>query len=168
MTNNTSNRNDSDRSAGDQSTEPLWDPCPPGTLSGEGVKRVRQRRIRRGLGLAVVLIAVATPLIPSPEDASDVRPALNSVTANTDQENSDSFEVNNGEPNYGGIVCSRVRQQVADYRSGKLDPQTRSKMETHVKQCVLCSDLLALRTESSSIMHLIAINHSMAGWRESF
>lgn len=164
MTNKTSNRNDSDRSAGDQSTEPLWNPCPPGTLSREGVKRVRQRRTRRGLGLAVVLIAVATPLIPSAEDASDVGPAPNSVTANTDRKNPDSFEVNHGEPNYGGIVCSRVRQQAADYRSGKLDPQTRSKMEAHVKQCVLCSDLLAQRTESSSIMNLIAYNHSMAGW----
>jgi hypothetical protein len=154
-----------------------WAPCPPGTLSKEGAKRIRHRRMRRGLGVAVVAIAITTPLIPMADTDSNASGSKDASVSNVAVSNlavsnvaGDGSGKNNpsNQPNYGGIVCSRVRQQVADYRSGKLDTETRSKMESHVKQCVLCRHLLVQKSDAASITHLIAMDQSLAGWDQSF
>jgi hypothetical protein len=47
------------------------------------------------------------------------------------------------EPNYGGVTCTVVRENAAGYKAGLLEHAMCEKMEEHVGQCVICSDLLS-------------------------
>ena len=99
-----------------------WIPCPPGKLVKlAGQERVRQRRqflVRAGSAVGVLALATGAGWF-----------AFRGRGMPT-------------EPDFGGIVCSRVRELAPQYMMGKLDPTVTQQIKTHLEQCVACRTLL--------------------------
>jgi hypothetical protein len=99
-----------------------WIPCPPGKLAKlAGQECVRQRRhflVRVGSVAGVVAVAAGAGWF-----------AFRGRGMTT-------------EPNFGGIVCSRVRELAPQYMMGQLDPAVSQQIKTHLEQCVACRTLL--------------------------
>ena len=81
-----------------------WNDCKPGTLAQFAVReqsRIRVRRIRQTVGIASVAVVAVFVLMT-------VLPHIGTLL----------------EPNYGGIVCSKVKASATSYLAGTLDQDT--------------------------------------------
>ena len=112
--------------------EDVWQPCPPGALPQFAhTHRAQSRRhvllkLASMSGVALLLAAVGLVLVRN--DAS--------------------------EPNFGGITCSEVRRQAADYRAGHLNADLSSKISIHLEQCAECQTRWKMMMQSQvSIRH---------------
>lgn len=103
-------------SAKNRSTED-WKPCPPGSLVGfAGHERTRQRRrfLAKASGVAAVLLLVGSAVV------LNWRPARLA------------------EPNFGGITCTEVRANAAQYMAGRLEADLAQQISLHLEQCPHC------------------------------
>lgn len=103
-----------------------WEQCKPGSLVGYAARdksRKRRRTITKVIGIASAFMVVFFASIALLQTAS---------TGN--------------EPNYGGIVCSKVMHNSNFYLAGTLDKDTNSKIEQHLKLCPKCrSEMIILK-----------------------
>jgi hypothetical protein len=100
------------------SSQDVWQECEPGTLGRYAVRaqsRILVRRITKGVGIATLCLM-----------------AVFAWTAYGPQINAGA------EPNYGGIVCSKVKSDSKSYLAGTLDPNTNAKIDLHLKHCPRC------------------------------
>ncbi|HQU47266.1 MAG TPA: zf-HC2 domain-containing protein [Pirellulales bacterium] len=99
-----------------------WQPCPPGLLGGM-VQKARRRRRHEVLnrGLAAALLVVLT-----------VWGGVFVASRHQGQ----------GEFDFGGITCSRVRALMPEYMAGKLDVPTSESIRQHLAQCPDCGQLM--------------------------
>jgi len=95
-----------------------WEECKPGSLVRYATReqsRIRRRRMTKVIGVgAVCLVAVFTTI-------ALMQPVSTGL-----------------EPNYGGIVCSKVMSNSKSYLAGTLDKDTNSRIELHLKTCPKC------------------------------
>lgn len=117
-----------------------WQPCPDGMLSQCALRHSRRLARRRflvaGLGcgaLLAVAIGLRTHFTNSPL-----------------------------EPNYGGIVCSQVRANLAAYKAGTIKSSIRDRIVKHVRLCPICRDLLAKSGDNRPAARDLA-NFSVSG-----
>jgi hypothetical protein len=66
----------------------------------------------------------------------------------------------NGEPNYGGIVCSQVKLNARSFARNELDQATAAKIQEHIKKCPICSEHISkvqngLATSSKPFGHFV-------------
>lgn len=101
-----------------------WTPCPKGSLDAfADMERKRQwkkrfrKRLRNYVGLGLLFTFVAIGAIFGSLGSS------NSTFRNY---------------RYGGITCSRVRQQADSYLAVQLSASMQSKMEEHLQYCPTC------------------------------
>jgi hypothetical protein len=105
----------------DQTTN-QWQPCPKGTLAKFASRHARKSRNRRwAAGIGIAAMAFLCVWVFNPSQPS--RPL--------------------GEPSYGGITCSQVRQNLPAYKSESVDDSTRSRIDEHLRQCTICQQLVA-------------------------
>jgi len=58
----------------------------------------------------------------------------------------------NAEPNYGGIVCSRLQELAPQYLAGTLDAETSGRIDVHQQHCKHCRNKLnAMSMNSTSV-----------------
>lgn len=110
-------------------TAHVWKPCAAGEISGmvTSLRKARRRRsVLRAAGVASVLIAVcATGWHASAQPA---------------------------EYDYGGIVCSEVRQLASQYLSGHLAEDITRAIDKHLAQCPNCGPKMeTMRHDDSSL-----------------
>jgi hypothetical protein len=56
----------------------------------------------------------------------------------------------NSDPNYGGIVCSRLMELAPQFLAGTLDAETSGRINVHRKHCKHCDDKLNAMSMSSA------------------
>ena len=99
-----------------------WIPCPPGKLVKlAGQERVRQRRrffVRAGSAVGAFALATGAGWFAF---RGRGKPS---------------------EPDYGGIVCSRILELAPQYMMGQLDPGVVKQIKTHLEQCAGCRNRL--------------------------
>ena len=115
-----------------------WSECEPGSLGRFAIlekSRVRNRRVTKMVGFTAIL-------------------ALCFVAWNTFWPSlSTSIE-----PNYGGIVCTKVLNNAKAHLAGTLDKPTSSKIDLHLKQCPRCLVVInQMRSAQASSVHLQAV-----------
>ena len=113
-----------------KTSQPDWAACKPGSLvryAAREQSRIKRRRITKAVGIvAVCLVAVfATTALVQPLDTGL-------------------------EPNYGGIVCSKVMSNSESYLAGTLDKDTNSKIELHLKLCPKCDSWISQLKKSQA------------------
>ncbi len=108
------------------STEEIaWDACPQGEIQGM-VKSLELQRKNRRLqnaafigGAMMVLLAVGMWLEPQ-------------------------FAGEPKEPNFGGIVCSKVQENLQAYLAKTIDPSLAEKIQLHLAECPHCQEKLEM------------------------
>ncbi|VTT99540.1 unnamed protein product [Gemmataceae bacterium] len=113
------------------SPPPEWEPCAPGEVARLG-KKLRGRKTRRVFLRAAVAAASAVVTGGGVWLAFGHR--------------------RGGEYDYGGIVCSEVVRQGADYMAGKVPEPTRSQIAEHVARCPRCGPLFKQMREQMDQM----------------
>lgn len=123
-----------------------WVECPVGTLTEPAARIRRSKTTRRravlGGGVALLILVAGTQMLPNDHGAAE----KGSISPSGYQE-----------PNYGGITCTLVRQNAADYKAGHLNNAMCTKMEEHVGQCVICTGLLTQQRNAYSDPVLVAM-----------
>lgn len=116
-----------------------WEPCVPGKLAESAVKQChRQRRLSlirwSGYSFLIVMASLLSFAVVSYSLPGVGIPFLIP-----------------SEQNYGGITCSKVKQNLTAYRDGKLDEDTRTKMTAHFKSCALCRTLIPAKISQNTL-----------------
>ena len=119
-----------------------WEECKAGSLvryAAREQSRIRRRRITKLVGVvAVCLVAVfASTTLLQPDDTGL-------------------------EPNYGGIVCSKVMINSKSYLAGTIDKDMNSKIELHLKLCPKCRSWISQQRKSQ------ASNVSQGSYRQRY
>lgn len=98
-----------------------WQACPPGRLT-EKVRNhrstVRRRKVFQAVGYACALVLAVGV-------GTWVGERLRGAP----------------EPNFGGITCSEVRQNMDAYAHHQLDAEVTERMEIHLRDCPACREL---------------------------
>jgi Putative zinc-finger len=105
-----------------------WQPVPKGTLAkyaSRYARRSANRRWAAGIGIAAMALLAIFVFNPS-------QPGRQL-----------------SEPNYGGITCSQVRENLSAYKSASVDASTRSRIDEHLRQCPICQQLVASSRRSA-------------------
>lgn len=99
-----------------------WPACPPGALQDTARKLRGRRRLKRALplaALAVVLFAAVVFSLRTPSVRQIAPPG-------------------GVDYHYGGIACSEVVPLLDDLASGRVDADTRARIEEHLQLCAKC------------------------------
>ena len=99
-----------------------WTACQPGAL-GRFASRQKSRNLRAKITLAGGMVSVCLLCVF----------AWNLFFPPTS-----SYK----EPNYGGIVCSKVKAMGKAHLAGSLDEQTSRKIERHLTECGVCRSFM--------------------------
>jgi anti-sigma factor RsiW len=118
----------------DKNSDAGWAPCPPGELvqMASGLRLRRRRRVaaRAAAALSVVL-AIGLASYWSLRGNAPPAPAPSGSL-------------------HAGLYCSQVRELLADYRAGKLEPKLQLRVEGHLAECPPCRARLAKLTSQSA------------------
>lgn len=99
-----------------------WSACPPGALQDSARKLRGRRRLKRAApltALAAVLLAAVIFALRTPSGRQFAPPA-------------------NVDYHYGGIACSEVVPLLDDLAIGRVDADTRARIEEHLQLCAKC------------------------------
>ncbi len=118
-----------------ETTQSGWSESEPGSLGRYAHRekaRVRNRRVSKVVGIAGIFSLCIFAWIA-------FAPQLSTMM----------------EPNYGGIVCTKVKSSAEAYLAGTLDKDTSSKIDLHLKQCSQCLSFIKKirNSQASSFRH---------------
>lgn len=125
-----------------------WQQCAPGDL-GRVASTLRARRTRREalatIGKSAAAVSVIVVAVVGVQYVQH-QPAGRDI-------------------DLGGISCSEVREQSADYLAGRLAPDVADKFEKHLKNCPMCRDRIeGLRHQQSAAAPTDTA--SSGGWQD--
>lgn len=131
------------------SREDVWQPCPPGEISGM-VTGLQNRR--RAMVVGRTTFAAALVLLVA---------AASQFSGLNTPEGPDTSVA--GEHDCGGIHCSEAMAHLKAYREGTLDEKTTAQVRAHVEECPLCGPRFREMNDGSAQVSAGVSTIAMAG-----